>query len=94
MTEHANDAPAKGDRQQESFFDDINNRNEGKEEQKQSEAKALREISEFRRITLWGHEALPEENDIFHKSMEEWIDFAGALHSHKTLRTQNSRIAI
>ena len=45
--------------------------------------KAFGEIAEFHRITIWGHENVLEQDDIFSKGIEEWIDFAEAMHMHK-----------
>ena len=53
------------------------------EEEPEEPAKAIQDIASFNEIIIWGHEALPEHNDMFSKSMEEWIGFAGAIHSHK-----------
>lgn len=48
---------------------------EGREE----EVRALEEVARFEELVVWGHEIVPEEDDVFVKGVEEWISFATAV---------------
>lgn len=43
------------------------------------EVKVMEEKGTFQEIVVWGHEAVPEEGDVYVKGMEEWIAFAEAV---------------
>jgi ribonuclease H2 subunit C len=40
----------------------------------------LEEVSTFEDIFVWGHDAVPTNEDPFVKGIEEWISFAESLH--------------
>lgn len=39
----------------------------------------MEEKGAFQEIVVWGHEAVPEEGDVYVKGMKEWIAFAEAV---------------
>ena len=46
---------------------------------KQIETRIMEQQSVFERIMVWGHEAVPEDDDVYVKGMQEWIGFAQAV---------------
>ncbi|MCJ1429780.1 hypothetical protein MMC29_007695, partial [Sticta canariensis] len=51
---------------------------EGMEEREEEKVRALDEVARFEELVVWGHEIVPEEDDVFVKGVEEWIRFATA----------------
>ena len=49
------------------------------EEWEEEEVKVLEEVASFEELIVWGHEAMPEDDDTFVKGMEEWVRFAEAV---------------
>jgi ribonuclease H2 subunit C len=43
------------------------------------EVKTTEEKASFEEVVVWGHEAVPEENDVYVKGVAEWIAFAEAV---------------
>ena len=41
----------------------------------------LEKIATFEELVVWGHENVPKKDDVFVRTMEEWIGFAEAMHS-------------
>ena len=52
------------------------------EEQDPEPVKILESVSQFKDITVWGHDQMPTTEDSFVKGVEEWISFAHAIHSN------------
>lgn len=48
-------------------------------EEEEEEVRALDEVARFEELVVWGHETVPEEDDVFVKGVEEWIRFAEAV---------------
>ena len=44
------------------------------------EVKILEQETRFDELVIWGHDRLPENADPFAKAVEEFIDFATAIH--------------
>ncbi|OAL40366.1 hypothetical protein AYO20_00102 [Fonsecaea nubica] len=42
--------------------------------------KVLEELSTFEEVIVWGHDAVPTNEDTFVKGIEEWVAFAEAIH--------------
>jgi Ribonuclease H2 non-catalytic subunit (Ylr154p-like) len=42
--------------------------------------KVLDSAAEFKEVIVWAHDQLPDDNDSFLKSVEEWLSFAAAIH--------------
>lgn len=63
--------------------DEENEENRKKEEELEEEEeegiKVLEEVATFEELVVWGHEAVPEADDVFVKGVEEWIRFAEAV---------------
>lgn len=49
------------------------------DEEEQVEVKTLDEVARFEELVVWGHETVPEDDDVFVKGVEEWIRFAEAV---------------
>ncbi|GAB7362213.1 hypothetical protein MBLNU230_g2238t1 [Neophaeotheca triangularis] len=49
------------------------------EESRAVETKVADQTATFDGISVWGHESVPGEDDIFVKSLEEWVGFANAV---------------
>lgn len=49
------------------------------EEDKALEVKMMRQESCFDEMVVWGHEMVPEDEDVYVKGIEEWIGFAEAV---------------
>lgn len=50
---------------------------EDEDEEQEPEVKLLSQVAEFDGLTVWGHEALPEDvEDVYVKGVEEWVRFA------------------
>ena len=54
---------------------------EGVEDGREVEAKVMETKATFNEIVVWGHEMVPEDEDVYVKGVEEWIGFAAAAHS-------------
>ncbi|KIW81985.1 hypothetical protein Z517_05011 [Fonsecaea pedrosoi CBS 271.37] len=54
--------------------------------------KVFEELSTFEEVIVWGHDAVPTNEDTFVKGIEEWIAFAEAIHGPSTKNSlQNNR---
>ena len=42
---------------------------------------ALDEVATFDEVVVWGHDALPEENDPVARGLEEWIGLAATMNA-------------
>ncbi|KAL8997201.1 MAG: hypothetical protein Q9169_003467 [Polycauliona sp. 2 TL-2023] len=51
------------------------------DEDEEPEVKMLEEVATFDDFVVWGHEAVVDGDDAFVKGVEEWIEFAAALHA-------------
>ena len=51
------------------------------EEEPPEPIQILQEKSTFDKIVVWGHDAIPSNEDPFVKGIEEWISFAEAIHA-------------
>lgn len=40
------------------------------------------ELASFDSVTVWGHDALPADDEPVIRGMQEWIGLAGAIHSY------------
>ncbi|KAK3716150.1 hypothetical protein LTR37_006595 [Vermiconidia calcicola] len=47
------------------------------------EVKIAEPKAQFDEMVVWGHEMVPDEEDVYVKGMEEWIGFAEAMHSYE-----------
>lgn len=45
------------------------------------DVKIMETTSMFDEVVVWGHEMLPDDEDVYVKGLEEWIGFASAIHS-------------
>ena len=53
---------------------------EEEEEKEEEEAiQVLEEVAKFEEVVVWGHELVPDRDDVFVKGMAEWIRFAEAV---------------
>jgi len=43
------------------------------------ETRVMEQQSSFGEIMVWGHEAVPEDGDMYVKALQEWIGFAAAV---------------
>lgn len=43
------------------------------------EVKIMEQKGKFEELVVWGHEALPDEEDAYRKGIEEWVGFAEAV---------------
>jgi hypothetical protein len=58
------------------------NDNNEDEDEEESETKVVKTLATFDKITVWGHGQVPETGDGgVVRSMEEWVEFAGRIHS-------------
>jgi ribonuclease H2 subunit C len=51
------------------------------EEEEEHEVKIMEEVGEFSEILAWGHEAVVDGDDIYVRSLEEWIGVAESVSS-------------
>ncbi|KAI9878159.1 MAG: hypothetical protein M1830_001728 [Pleopsidium flavum] len=51
------------------------------EEEEEEPVKILEERASFDEVVLWGHESMPDKNDLYAKGIDEWISFAETMHS-------------
>jgi ribonuclease H2 subunit C len=42
--------------------------------------KVLEQVSDIKEITVWGHDQHPLSDDAYYKGVNEWLDFAQAIH--------------
>lgn len=49
------------------------------EDEEEEEAKVLEDVASFEELVIWGHEAMPEDDNAFVKGVEEWVKFAEAV---------------
>jgi ribonuclease H2 subunit C len=52
--------------------------------EKEAEVKIMETKATFDEVVIWGHEMVPDEEDVYVKGMEEWVGFAEAMHSYDT----------
>lgn len=69
---------AEGLRAMEEGSDDGFGAGEGREEG-EAEVKMLEVKAEFEELVVWGHEVVPEGDDVYVKGVEEWVGFAEAV---------------
>lgn len=50
----------------------------------EAEVKVMETKGRFDEIVVWGHEMVPDEEDVYVKGVEEWIGFAEAMHAQDT----------
>ncbi|KAL8840720.1 MAG: hypothetical protein Q9170_001238 [Blastenia crenularia] len=50
------------------------------DDEEEEEITIMEEVGEFGEIMVWGHESVAQGDDTFIRSLEEWIDFADAMH--------------
>lgn len=43
------------------------------------ETKVMEQQGRFEEVVVWGHEAVPEDEDLYVKGMQEWVGFAEAV---------------
>ena len=46
------------------------------------EVRGLEQVARFGEMVIWGHEAVPEGDDIYVRGVEEWMAFAQAVCEH------------
>ena len=56
-------------------------------EEEPVEVKVMEQIAEFDEVVVWGHEMLPEDDDIYVRGAREWIGFAEAVSSQSDVPT-------
>ncbi|MCJ1409317.1 hypothetical protein MMC19_003396 [Ptychographa xylographoides] len=66
--------PAKEEEEEEEEEEEL-------DEDETEPVKILEEVAVFDKIVVWGHEQIPDDEDIFVRGVEEWIDFAEAIHT-------------
>lgn len=54
------------------------------------ETRVMNQKAHFDEIVVWGHEALPQNDDEYVKGMEEWVAFAEAVSVHRLWPIANS----
>ncbi|OQU99090.1 hypothetical protein CLAIMM_04777 [Cladophialophora immunda] len=68
--------------------EDIEIVDDADEDEPPEPVKVLEELSTFEDVIVWGHDAVPTNEDIFVKGIEEWIAFAEAIHGTPTKLTR------
>ncbi|CZT15502.1 uncharacterized protein RCC_01358 [Ramularia collo-cygni] len=48
------------------------------------EVKQAEQMARFEEIVVWGHEALPGDEDVYVQGLEEWVGFAERIHAYDT----------
>ncbi|KAJ5138950.1 Ribonuclease H2 subunit C [Penicillium bovifimosum] len=56
--------------------------------------KVLETHGTFDEIVVWGHEALPAADDMFVKGVEEWLQFADAMHTTPMPATSGAKESV
>jgi ribonuclease H2 subunit C len=51
--------------------------------EKEAEVNIMEAKATFNEVVIWGHEMVPDDEDVYVKGMEEWIGFAEAMHSYE-----------
>lgn len=46
------------------------------DEEEEDEVKIMEEVGDFNEVLIWGHEAVADSEDIYVRSLEEWIGVA------------------
>lgn len=46
------------------------------DEEEEEEVKIMEEVGDFSEVIIWGHEAVADSEDIYVRSLEEWIGVA------------------
>ena len=67
------------------FLPVINDDSDIEEEHDSGPVQVLESVSEFKNITIWGHDQIPTTDDPFVKGIEEWISFAQTMHENTEL---------
>lgn len=52
------------------------------EMEKTVDVKTMERMYSFDEIVVWGHEMLPEDDDVYVKGVSEWLKFAEAVSLH------------
>lgn len=50
--------------------------------EKAADVKTMEQMYSFDEIVVWGHEVLPEDDDVYVKGVGEWVKFAEAVSPH------------
>lgn len=53
------------------------------DEEDEDEVKIMEEVGEFGEVIVWGHEAIADDEDVYVRSLEEWIGVAESVSSRK-----------
>lgn len=56
------------------------------------EVKTMERMYSFDEIVVWGHEMLPEDDDVYVKGVSEWVKFAEAVSSHIPLTLVSGKL--
>jgi ribonuclease H2 subunit C len=59
---------------------------------KEVEVKLMETKTTFDEVVIWGHEIVPEDDDVYVKGVEEWIAFAEAVGS--SISISNTQLAM
>jgi ribonuclease H2 subunit C len=59
---------------------------------KEVEVKLMETKAKFDEVVIWGHEIVPEDDDVYVKGVEEWIAFAEAVGS--SISISNTQLAM
>lgn len=62
---------------------------EDEDDEVEDEVKILEEVGEFREMLVWGHEAVADGEDMYVRSVEEWVGVAESVSPkaiHKLLK--------
>ncbi|OAL29882.1 hypothetical protein AYO22_01788 [Fonsecaea multimorphosa] len=70
--------------------EDIEIADEEDEDEPPEPVMLLEELSTFEDVIVWGHDAVPTNEDTFVKGIEEWIAFAEAIHGTSTKPTRQT----
>ena len=52
--------------------------------EREAEVRIMETKATFDEVVIWGHEMVPDDEDVYVRGMEEWIGFAEAMHSYDT----------
>lgn len=50
------------------------------------EMELLEEVGEYDQVVVWGHETIPEDDDVFVKGVNEWTSFAESVSKYRRCR--------
>lgn len=72
------------------YDDDEDDMNPDAQEEPAEPAKIAEQVSSFDEFVVWGHDQVPAPDDIFVRNVNEWIDFAEAIHGTSQSTTSSS----